>query len=140
MTLKQLYMKTNDAKSIQVFSATTRELLDTIHPWDCMIHFYDEREIDHIDVEGDTLKVYIKETACGERYWYLVSTIAEEISEGYVYLSKKEAQIVKYATQKENWKNASLEGYSGCFFIDIDNPKEQLPEMMEEMINKEGKR
>ena len=63
-----------------------------------------------------------------EKYWYMVGTAAEGESHGYVYLTKEEAQIVKYATDEENWKNASFEEYSGCFFIDVDNPKEQLPE------------
>ena len=62
-----------------------------------------------------------------QKYWYSVGLSAEGDSTGYVYLTKEEAKIVKYATNESNWKNAEIESWSGCFSIDIDNPKEQLP-------------
>lgn len=59
-----------------------------------------------------------------KKYRYYVSNSAEGVSCGYVDLTKKEAEIVAYATNEANWKNARDDGYSGYFLIDIDNPME----------------
>lgn len=59
-----------------------------------------------------------------KKYRYRVSNEAEGISCGYIDLTKKEAEIVAYATNVNNWKNAYDEGYSGYFCIDIEHPME----------------
>lgn len=59
-----------------------------------------------------------------KKYRYRVENSAEGISYGYVDLTKKEAEIVAYATNEANWKNAHDDGYSGYFIIDIDHPME----------------
>lgn len=40
-----------------------------------------------------------------KKYRYNVYLMAEEYSSGYVELTKKEAEIVKYATNTSNWKD-----------------------------------
>ena len=50
--------------------------------------------------------------------------MAEEYSTGYVELTKKEAEIVKYATNTSNWKDKEIEPYSGFFGIDTEHPEE----------------
>lgn len=59
-----------------------------------------------------------------KKYKYHVSLSGEDWSDGYVELTKKEAEIVVYATDIKNWKDAHLNPYSGDFLIDIDNPEE----------------
>lgn len=59
-----------------------------------------------------------------KKYKYPVSLSADDYSCGYVELTKREAEIVAYAVDTRNWKNAELNLYSGCFCIDLDNPEE----------------
>lgn len=59
-----------------------------------------------------------------KKYRYNVYLIAEEYSTGYVELTKKEAEIVKYATNTSNWKDKEIEPYSGFFGIDTEHPEE----------------
>lgn len=59
-----------------------------------------------------------------KKYRYSVSLTAEETSFGYVELTKKEAEIVEYATNTANWKDKETEPYSGFFCIDIEHPEE----------------
>ena len=59
-----------------------------------------------------------------KKYRYNVSLSAEEERVGTIDLTKKEAEIVYYATSIGNWKNVSGGGYCGYFEIDIDNPME----------------
>lgn len=69
--------------------------------------------------ENERLKEQIhKDTA--EKHAYLVGTLAEGASDGYVYLTEREASIVYYATNKANWVDAHDDGYSGEFFIDTE--------------------
>ncbi len=59
-----------------------------------------------------------------KKYKYHVYLSAEDYSDGYVKLTKREAEIVAYATDTRNWKDANLNPYSGDFEIDLDNPEE----------------
>lgn len=59
-----------------------------------------------------------------KKYRYDVMLSAEEEMVGTIDLTKKEAAIVAFATDSNNWKNVMGGGYTGSFFIDIDNPKE----------------
>ena len=54
-----------------------------------------------------------------KKYRYNVYLMAEEYSSGYVELTKKEAEIVEYATNTSNWKDNS-----GFFGIDTEHPEE----------------
>ena len=59
-----------------------------------------------------------------KKYKYPVSLSAEDWSDGYVELTKREAEIVAFATDTRNWKDANLNPYSGYFVINLDNPEE----------------
>lgn len=59
-----------------------------------------------------------------KKYKYLVYLLADDYSCGYVELTKREAEIVAYATSTINWKDADLNPYSGYFCIGLDNPIE----------------
>lgn len=59
-----------------------------------------------------------------KKYKYLVSLSADDWSDGYVELTKREAEIVAFATDTRNWKDANLNPYSGYFVINLDNPEE----------------
>lgn len=59
-----------------------------------------------------------------KKYRYNVFLMAEECSSGYVELTKKEAEIVEYATNTANWKDKEIEPYSGFFGIDTEHPEE----------------
>ncbi len=60
----------------------------------------------------------------GKKYKYNVSLSADDETSGYIELTKKEAEIVSYATCEDNWKNAKLNPYSGSFYIDLNHPEE----------------
>lgn len=57
-----------------------------------------------------------------KKYWYQVGLMAEGESYGYVLLTPKEAKIVSYAANVENWQAKEIDSYSGFFWIDLDNP------------------
>lgn len=59
-----------------------------------------------------------------KKYRYQVCLSAEEECIGFVDLTKKEAEIVAYATSIGNWKNVFGGGYCGYFEIDVNNPME----------------
>lgn len=59
-----------------------------------------------------------------KKYRYNVSLFGEEIYVGTIDLTKNEAEIVAYATNKKNWKNCCGGNFCGDFWIDIDNPIE----------------
>lgn len=59
-----------------------------------------------------------------KKYRYNVGLSAEEYFTGTVDLTKKEAEIVAYATNTNNWKNLYGGFWHGRFYIDIDNPIE----------------
>lgn len=59
-----------------------------------------------------------------KKYKYRVCLSAEDYSDGYVELTKREAEIVAYAADTGNWKDVHLNPYSGDFQIDLDNPEE----------------
>ena len=53
---------------------------------------------------------------------YKVTQGAEGWSDGYVILTKAEAEVVAKVCDKNNWLNANIDRWSGSFSIDIDNP------------------
>ena len=59
-----------------------------------------------------------------KKYRYKVRLSAEGIRSGTIDLTEKEAKIVAYATNPENWKNNFGGEYSGEFEIDIEHPME----------------
>ena len=59
-----------------------------------------------------------------KKYRYKVSFCAEDDFSGTIELTKREAEVVAYATDTANWKNGSGGGYCGTFVIDLDNPME----------------
>ena len=59
-----------------------------------------------------------------KKYKYVVCLSAEDYSDGYVRLTRREAEIVSYATSECNWEDADSNPYSGSFYIDLDNPVE----------------
>ena len=61
-----------------------------------------------------------------KHYWYPVSLSAEDWSDGWVYLTEKEAEIVEYATNPANWSQTDLRPWSGSFSIDRFHKKEKL--------------
>ena len=61
-----------------------------------------------------------------KKMWYQVFKQAEGKSSGWVYLTKSEAEIVRYATSEKNWDDAKFEPYSGWFYIDLEGAKENL--------------
>lgn len=65
-----------------------------------------------------------------KKYRYNVYLMAEEYSTGYVELTKKEAEIVEYATNTSNWKDKEIEPYSGFFGIDTDKAKNYVEEYL----------
>lgn len=59
-----------------------------------------------------------------KKYRYNVGLLAEEDFTGTIDLTKREAEIVAYATNTNNWKNRCGGGWCGSFWIDTDNPIE----------------
>lgn len=59
-----------------------------------------------------------------KKYRYNVALTAEDEWCGTIDLTKKEAEIVAYATNTDNWKNGKGGGYCGYFWIDVNNPME----------------
>ncbi len=57
-----------------------------------------------------------------KKYKYEVELFAEGIATGTVILTKKEAEIVNYATSISNWEIIDIEPCFGSFTIDINNP------------------
>lgn len=58
------------------------------------------------------------------KYKYFVSLSAEDETHGYVKLTKREAEIVSYATNERNWEDKESNLYSGSFYIDLEHPVE----------------
>jgi hypothetical protein len=56
------------------------------------------------------------------KFYFPVGTHAEGCSGGYVLLTQREADIVAFATNYDNWKNSYDDGHSGGFYIGNDNP------------------
>lgn len=63
-----------------------------------------------------------------KKKWYQVfnAANAEEESSGWVYLTRKEAEIVRYVTDEDNWDDPKIATFSGCFYIDLDSAKDEL--------------
>lgn len=61
-----------------------------------------------------------------EKKWYKVVLSAEDSSSGWVKLTKEEALAVGYACNMKNWKKKNLNPWSGCFYIDLEHPREHI--------------
>lgn len=59
-----------------------------------------------------------------KKYRYRVGLHAEGKRTGYLDLTEKEARLVAYATNPENWISSFYGEYYGEFRIDLDNPME----------------
>ena len=70
------------------------------------------------------LKIKENVEAANRKYRYAVSMLGDDISDGYIELTKKQADVVKFATNTKNWEDAELNSYSGTFFINTDKPIE----------------
>lgn len=57
-----------------------------------------------------------------KKYYYRIIKAGEGTSSGFVLLTKKEAEIVDYALNDNNWVRATYESWSGNAKIDLDNP------------------
>ena len=58
------------------------------------------------------------------KHKYFVSLSADDETCGYVKLTKREAEIVSYATNERNWEDKKSNPYSGSFYIDLEHPVE----------------
>lgn len=86
------------------------------------------RKLKNVIVELQTKYEELEE----KKYKYEVSLSADDYSYGYVILTRKEAEIVSYATSECNWKDAHLNPYSGEFCIDLKNPIEIVGDILNE--------
>lgn len=57
-----------------------------------------------------------------KKYYYRITRAAEGTTSGFVLLTKREAKIVDYALNDDNWVRAIYGDWSGDASIDIDNP------------------
>ena len=73
-----------------------------------------------------------------QKYRYSVSLMAEEDSNGFIELTKAQAELVKFATDTKNWEDAEIKGYSGMFFIDTDNPIELTSDIKKYLLSDAG--
>lgn len=55
-----------------------------------------------------------------KKYYFPVANRAEDVSTGYMRLTREEAELVAKATNPENWERAEIEKYSGSFRIELD--------------------
>jgi hypothetical protein len=70
-----------------------------------------------------TLACSIGEISKSEtKFYFSVGTIGDGYYDGYVLLTQREADIVAFATNPDNWKNSYDEGFSGRFYIVNDKP------------------
>ena len=54
--------------------------------------------------------------------YYRVSLSAEGWSDGYMLLTQEEAELIRKATNCNNWILPELDSWSGSFFIDTEHP------------------
>ena len=59
----------------------------------------------------------------GKEYYFRVGTSAEGNSYGYVKLTPEQARAVAFACDANNWFMPVFEGFSGSFYIDLDDWK-----------------
>ena len=59
-----------------------------------------------------------------KKYRYEVSLCAEEDTIGTIDLTKKEAELVAWATDPANWNVRSSGNWCGYFSINLNNPME----------------
>ena len=90
-------------------------------------HEFCDKEVVKFEQVSGFYRVYLDVTLADiadedTKFYWKVWQSAEGYSTGYVKLTKKEAEIVSYATSQDNWKHLNDESWSGCFSIDLDNP------------------
>ena len=81
---------------------------------------------EHYDCLPDTIfnKNNDAEDQAQKKYRYNVGLFAEETQTGTVDLTERDASIVAYATEPNNWNSCDGGGFCGSFWIDKDNPIE----------------
>lgn len=67
-----------------------------------------------------------------KKYKYFVSQSADDETCGYVKLTKREAEVVSYATYERNWEDVQSNPYSGSFYIDLEHPVEIVEGILNE--------
>lgn len=72
-----------------------------------------------------------------KKFYYEVGIDGEDYTHGKILLTKKEAELVNFATNPNNWKNVNIKKYSGSFFIDIDHPHECY-DTLRDLLNEDG--
>lgn len=90
------------------------------------VHFEFEQEILSVDFENKVVKVNatIAELSPDEKFYFEVGTSTMDgYSRGYLLLTQKEADIIVYASNQDNWTDYDDgDGYSGTFTIFKDKP------------------
>lgn len=75
----------------------------------------------------DRYKVYVDMSIADisdedTKFYWPVCQAAEGYSTGYVKLTRKEAEIVAFASDQDNWECVEYDAYCGSFSIDLDRP------------------
>lgn len=83
-----------------------------------VVKFEKNNGVCDIYIDISVAEIYDEDT----KFYWKVCQFAEGCTDGYVLLTKKEAEIVSYATSQDNWKHLKDEPWCGCFIIDLDNP------------------
>lgn len=81
--------------------------------------------------------VKLKENAkvADRKYRYSVSFTADGCSNGFIELTKEQAELIAYVTNTNNWEDAKIEMYSGMFLINTDNPIELTSEIKKYLLS-----
>ena len=55
-----------------------------------------------------------------KKYFFPVALLSEGIAEGYMKLTRDEAELVARVVNPRNWIDSEVEKYCGSFVIDLD--------------------
>ena len=93
-------------------------------------NFVDElcdKEVVKFEQISGTYRVYLDVTQADiadentKFYWYVTNS-ADDESTGYVLLTKKEAELIAFVTNMDNWKEGNISQWGGYFTIDMNRP------------------
>ena len=92
-----------------------------------LVHGIYDKEVVKFEQVSGFYRVYLDVTLADiadddTKFYWNVCQAAEGNTTGYVKLTKKEAEIVSFVTDWDNWKNLNDEPWSGSFSIDLSNP------------------
>ena len=62
-----------------------------------------------------------------QKYWYKVGLYAEGQTTGWVRLTEKQAEIIAFTSNSNNWILVDDESYSGSFGIDLSSKRKTRP-------------